>query len=59
MTEQAQGGRTKAIGHVLAELGLPALAFALGVGFATGNWPVSFATGLAISSAILALYWLD
>jgi signal transduction histidine kinase len=59
MTEQAQGRRKKVIVRVLAELGLPALAFAVGVGFATGNWPVSFATGLAISSAILALYWLD
>ena len=59
MTEQTQGGRTKAIVRMLAELGLPALAFALGVGFATGNWPASFATGLVISSAIAALYWLD
>jgi sensor histidine kinase YesM len=59
VTEQAQGGRKGAIGRVLAELGLPALAFALGVGFATGNWPASFATGLVISSAIFALYWLD
>ena len=59
MTEQTQGGRTKAIVRMLAELGLPALAFALGVGFATGNWPASFATGLVISSALAALYWLD
>jgi two-component system LytT family sensor kinase len=59
VTEQAQADRRKAIGRVLAELGLPALAFTLGVGFATGNWPASFATGLVISSAILALYWLD
>jgi sensor histidine kinase YesM len=44
---------------MLAELGLPALAFTVGVGFATGNWPASFVTGLAISSAIFALYWLD
>ena len=59
MTEQTQGGRRQAIVRVLAELGLPALAFTLGVGFATGNWPASFATGLAISSAIAGLYWLD
>jgi two-component system LytT family sensor kinase len=59
MTEQAQGGRTKVIARLLAELCLPALAFALGVGLATGNWPASIATGLAISSAILALCWLD
>ena len=59
MTEQAQVERQGAIRRILAELGLPAIAFALGVGFATGNWPVSFATGLAITSTILALCWLD
>jgi signal transduction histidine kinase len=59
MTEQAQAGRWQAIVRTLAELGLPALAFTLGVGFATGNWPASLATGLAISSAIFALYRLD
>jgi signal transduction histidine kinase len=59
MTEQSQGGRRQAIKRTLAELGLPALAFTLGVGFATGNWPASFATGLVISSAIAGLYWLD
>jgi signal transduction histidine kinase len=59
MTEQAQAGRRQAIVRTLVELGLPALAFTLGVGFATGNWTASFATGLVISSAIFALYWLD
>jgi signal transduction histidine kinase len=59
MTEQTQAGRRQAVMRTLVELGLPALAFALGVGFATGNWPASFATGLAISSAIAGLYWLD
>jgi two-component system LytT family sensor kinase len=59
MTEQAQGRRRQVIRRTLAELVLPALAFAVGVGFATGNWPASFATGLAISSAILVFYWLD
>jgi len=59
MRDQIQAGRGRAIIRTLAELGLPALAFTLGVGFATGNWPASFATGLAISSAIFALYWLD
>jgi two-component system LytT family sensor kinase len=59
MTEQTRSGRRQAIMRTLAELSLPALAFTLGVGFATGNWPASFATGLAISSAIFALYWLD
>jgi signal transduction histidine kinase len=59
MTEQTQDGRKQAIMRTLAELGLPALAFTVGVGFATGNWPASFLTGLAISSAIAGLYWLD
>jgi signal transduction histidine kinase len=59
MTEHSQGGRGQAITRMLAELGLPALAFALGVGFATGNWPASFASGMVISSAIAGLYWLD
>ena len=59
MTEQTQSGHRQFILRTLTELGLPALAFTLGVGFATGNWPASFATGLAISSAIFALYWLD
>jgi signal transduction histidine kinase len=59
MTEQTGSGRRQAVMRTLAELGLPTLAFTLGVGFATGNWPASFATGLAISSAIFALYRLD
>jgi two-component system LytT family sensor kinase len=59
MTEQSKSGRRQATVRMLAELGLPALAFTLGVGLATGNWPASFATGLAISSAIFALYRLD
>jgi len=59
MREQLQAGRGQAITRTLVELCLPALAFTIGVGFATGNWPASFATGLAISSAIFALYWLD
>jgi signal transduction histidine kinase len=59
MIEEVQAGRRQPIVRALLELGLPALAFALGVGFATGNWPASFATGLAISSAIFALCWLD
>jgi signal transduction histidine kinase len=59
MTEQGQGGREQAISRALAELGLPALAFTLGVGFATGDWPASLGTGPVISSAIAGLYWLD
>jgi two-component system LytT family sensor kinase len=51
--------RRRVIMRALAELALPALLFTLGVGLATGNWLASFATGLAISSAIFALYWLD
>jgi signal transduction histidine kinase len=49
----------QAIVRAATELGLPALAFALGVGLATGRWPASLATGLAVSSAIAGLYWLD
>jgi two-component system LytT family sensor kinase len=59
MTEQFQSGRRQAIMRALAELTLPALVFTFGVGLATGNWPASFVTGLAISVAIAALYWLD
>jgi signal transduction histidine kinase len=59
MVESSEGGRRQAIVRVLAELGLPALPFALGVGLATANWPASIATGLIISSTILAVYGLD
>ncbi len=59
MIEQTQAGRRQAVTRALVELGLPALAFTLGVGLATGSWPASFATGLGISMAIFALYWLD
>jgi two-component system LytT family sensor kinase len=59
MTEQSQGGRRQTVMRALAELALPALAFALSVGLATGNWPASFATGLVISGAIAGLCWLD
>jgi signal transduction histidine kinase len=41
------------------EIGLPAIGFALSVGFATRNWPVSLVTGLAISGSIHVLYLLD
>lgn len=59
MTEQTARRPRRAIMRVLAEFSLPVLIFTLGVGFATRNWPASFITGLAISSAISALYWLD
>ena len=59
MKEQAEGGRRRVVVRALLELSLPALAFAAGVGFATGNWVAALATGLAISSAIAGFYWLD
>jgi two-component system LytT family sensor kinase len=51
--------RDRTVMRALAELGLPALAFAVGVGFATGDWLASLVTGLAISGAIFVLNWLD
>jgi signal transduction histidine kinase len=59
MTEEARAGHSQPLVRALLELGLPALAFTLGVGLATGDWPASLATGLAISTAIFALYGLD
>jgi len=59
MTEEVRAEPIQTITRALAELSLPALAFTLGVGFATGKWPTSLATGLAISTAIFALHWLD
>ena len=54
-----QGGRRKAIGRCWQSSACRLSRSPLGVGFATGNWPASFATGLAISGAIAGLYWLD
>jgi signal transduction histidine kinase len=59
MMEEARAERRQSMVRAMLELGLPALAFTLTVGLATGNWPASLATGLAISSAIFALCWLD
>ena len=59
MTPQRHSSQRQATVRTLAELVLPALAFTFAIGLATGKWPASFATGLAISSAILALCWLD
>ena len=59
MTEQAESRRTRIGARILTEFGLPALAFATGVGIATQNWPVSLVTGLAVSGAITGLYALD
>jgi len=59
MTEQKTGVPERIIVHMLTEIVLPAIAFSLGVGFAIGNYPVSFITGLAISGTIYVLYALD
>jgi two-component system LytT family sensor kinase len=59
MTEQTEGKRKPLVARILSECGLPALAFAIGVGIATRNWPVSLVTGLAVSGAITGLYSLD
>jgi signal transduction histidine kinase len=47
------------IGSTAAELLLPALAFGVGVGLATGKWPASLTTGAAVSAAIYGLHWLN
>jgi signal transduction histidine kinase len=59
MTEQTESRRGRAIVRTLMEIGLPAIGFALSVGFATRNWPASLVTGLAISGSIHILYLLD
>jgi uroporphyrinogen-III decarboxylase len=51
MTDQKASGRERAIVRtLLMDILLPAVGFGLGVGFATGDYPVSMTTGLAISS---------
>lgn len=59
MTEQKTSVPKRIIVRILTEIVLPAIAFSLGVGFAIGNYPVSFITGLAISGTIYVLYVLD
>jgi len=59
MTEQKTSGSKRIIVRILTEIVLPAIAFSLGVGFAIGNYPISFITGLAISGTIYVLYELD
>lgn len=59
MTEQTESRRKRLVARLLTEFGLPALAFALGIGIATRNWLVSLVTGLAVSSVIAGLYALD
>ena len=57
MTKQEAGKH--AIVRILLEIVLPAVGFGLSVGFATGEYPVSLVTGLAISGSIYVLYRLD
>lgn len=59
MTKQKASVSKRIIVRILTEIVLPAIAFSLGVGFAIGNYRVSFITGLAISSTIYVLYELD
>ena len=59
MTEHTESRHRHAIVRTSMEIVLPALGFVLSVGFATRNWLASLVTGLAISSAIYVLYWLD
>ena len=59
MTQQPERGRKEALRRAAAELLLPALAFGVGIGLATGEWPASMTTGAAVSAAIYALHWLN
>ncbi len=59
MTEQKASVLKRIIVRTLTEIVLPAIGFGLGVGFAIGNYRVSFITGLAISGTIYVLYTLD
>ena len=59
MIEQKSDEHKHIIKRVFMEILLPATGFGLGVGFATGDYPISLITGLAISSTIYALYRLD
>ena len=51
--------RRSAVVRALLEVGLPAFAFFVGLGFATRNWSASLITGLAVSSMIYAISWFD
>ena len=59
MAKRKAQERRHAILRELLETLLPAIPFGLGAGYATGNYAVSVATGLAISSTISVLYRLD
>ena len=59
MAKQKTQERRRAILRELLETLLPAIPFGLGASYATGNYAISVATGLAISSTISVLYKLD
>ncbi|MGD2148339.1 MAG: histidine kinase, partial [Anaerolineae bacterium] len=59
MAEQEASGNGHAVGRILLEIVLPAIGFGLSMGLATRDYPVSLATGLAISITILVFYRLD
>jgi signal transduction histidine kinase len=59
MTGRQAQGHERATKQTLAEIILPAIAFVLGVGYATRDWWASSVTGLAISGVIFLVYRLD
>jgi len=59
MAGQTLAERWRIAIRISLEILLPAVGFAVGVGFATGNFLASIVTGLAISGAIYLLYGLD
>ena len=59
MTESKANEDSHTMRRTLAELFLPALAFGVSVGFATGKWPASLTSGAAVSAAIYGLHWLN
>jgi sensor histidine kinase YesM len=59
MAKQKAQKRRHAILRELLETLLPAILFGLGAGYAIGNYAISVATGLAITSTIGVLYKLD
>jgi two-component system LytT family sensor kinase len=59
MAQETDGGQRDALGRAVAELLLPALVFGVGVGFATGEWPASLASGAAVSAVIYGLRWMS
>ncbi len=59
MAERKGSGERHAIGRMFIEIILPAIFFALNVGFATQDYAASLVTGFAISGTIYILYQLD